>query len=80
MSQIKITEGRTLRDPDADEVIMGKVASENHGKGVGDTIRIKNRDYRIVAYSSQEICSRTQGHSSHSGNSRRSRIRRARSP
>ena len=48
MSQIKITEGRTLQDPDADEVIMGKVASENHGKKVGDTIKIKNREYRVV--------------------------------
>ena len=39
MSQIKVNSGRTLTDPDADEVIMGKVAAENHNRSVGDTIR-----------------------------------------
>jgi len=48
MSQIKVTSGRTLTDPDADEVILGKVAAENHNRSVGDTIKIKNHDYTVV--------------------------------
>ncbi len=48
LSQIKIISGKTFRDTDADEVILGKVAAEKHNKSIGDTITIKNRRYKII--------------------------------
>ena len=45
--KIKITKGRTIKD-DSKELLIGKLASEDFNKTVGDNITIKNVKFTIV--------------------------------
>lgn len=47
VADITITEGRMYKN-DTKEIIIGKIASENEDKGVGDTITLDDTDFKIV--------------------------------
>jgi putative ABC transport system permease protein len=47
-SNIKITNGKAFSSGDSKEIIIGKIASEKLNKTVGDTITLKNEDYKIT--------------------------------
>jgi len=47
LSRIKITQGKAFSEGDAKEIIIGKVASEKLNKTIGDTITLKNEEYKI---------------------------------
>lgn len=48
LSDIKITNGTAFSSGTAKEIIIGKVASEKLNKKVGDSITLKNEDYKIT--------------------------------
>ena len=47
VADLTITEGRMYKN-DTKEIIIGKIASENEDKGVGDTITLDDTDFKIV--------------------------------
>ncbi|MDO5849875.1 MAG: ABC transporter permease [Methanobacteriaceae archaeon] len=47
MAEITITSGRMYKN-DTNEIIMGKVSAETEEKGVGDTITLKGKEFKIV--------------------------------
>jgi putative ABC transport system permease protein len=48
LSGIKITQGKAFSGGDVKEIIIGKVASEKLNKTVGDTITLKDEEYKIT--------------------------------
>lgn len=47
VSDLTITEGRMYKN-DTNEIVIGKIASENEEKGVGDTITLDDKKFKIV--------------------------------
>ena len=48
LSGMKITQGKPFSGADSKEIVIGKVASEKLNKTIGDTITLKNEDYKIT--------------------------------
>jgi putative ABC transport system permease protein len=46
---LAILRGRALRDPDADEVMLGEEAARSLGADVGDRVELDRRAFRVVA-------------------------------